>query len=76
MCILFHNTDRVDNATPYQLVLDVLMTLRQELFCSLQDAILSSNFCYFQALLFVKGVFASKLINITLKLRQKIKKEL
>lgn len=48
------------------------MTLLEEFFCSLQDAIFSCDFCQFQSLLFVKRVFAPKLVNVTLELKQEI----
>lgn len=58
--------DRRDN---HQLLLNVLVPLFQELFRPLQDAVLGRDLRYFQAFLLVKGVLASELVNVPLKLK-------
>lgn len=54
----------------YQLLLNGLVALLEQLFCPLQDPVLSRNFCYFQALLFIKCVLAPELINIVFQLER------
>lgn len=52
----------------YQLLLDGLVALPQELLGPLQDPILRRDFCYFQPLLFVKRVLAPQLAHVLLVL--------
>lgn len=55
----------------YQLLLNGLVALPQELLGPLEDPVLRCNFCYFQSLLFVKRVLAPELVHVLLELGER-----
>lgn len=54
----------------YQLLLNGLVALPQELLSPLQDPVLGRDFCNFQALLLVNRVLAAELVHVLLELRE------